>query len=361
MEGESINVKRSLYVLLISLLISGCVEPKIIDDINIISAVGYDSHEGNKVKGTVIIPVYKADKSISNESFTAVAKQSKAINRKLQQKSADPLENGSIEVVLFGKEQAEKGVIDMIDTLERDAKIGSHLILAVVDGEAQTVLDKNLGNRGTGTYLNTLLMHNMKRRELPRTNLHLYLFSYYSRLKDPFLPYIELEEDDKVNVKGVALFKDEKVISYLDESEMFFFKALMENFENGSYTFETDDEYVTLFSLTLDRDYKVKDALTNPVVELKVKLDAHIREFSGEKLDPKTLKKIEKRFEEIIVKKCEEMLNDFKEKHIDPVGIGLFAQTQTRNFDKKKWNEVYAKATIKVDAEVSISETGIVE
>jgi spore germination protein len=354
-------MKKCLLVLFIVFFISGCVEPKIIDDINIISAAGYDAHEGDAVKGTVIIPVYKADKSISNVSFTAVATQSKAINRKLQQKSADPLESGSIEVVLFGKEKAEKGIIDMIDTLERDAKIGSQIILAVVDGKAQKILEKNLGNRGTGSYLSTLLTHNMIRRELPRTNLHLFLFSYYSKVKDPFLPYVILEEDDKVNVKGVALLEDDRVVSYLDESKMFFFKALMENFKNGSYTFEMGDEYVTLFSLALDRDYKIKHALTNPVVEIKVKLKAHIREFSGRKLDAKTQKKIEKKFEEIITKKCEDMLNDFKEKHIDPVGIGLLAKTQTRNFDEKKWNEVYPKATIKVQAEVNISETGIVE
>lgn len=356
-------MKRKLILIgcLSSILLAGCVQPKIIDDINIISAVGYDAHEGEKVKGTIIIPVYKADKSISNEQFTAVATQSKAINRKIQQKSADPLENGSIEAILFGKELAEKGVIDIIDTLERDAKIGSHLLLAVTDGEASSILKKRLGNRGTGTYLNTLLEHNMKSRELPRNNLHLFLFSYYSRVKDPFMPYIELEEDDKVNVKGIALFKDDKVVSYLEDEKMFFFKALMENFRNGSYTFKVEDNYVTLFSLTLDRDYKIKNALTNPEINIKINLEAHIREFSGNKIDPKMIKKIEKRFAKIIEKSCEEMLYDFIKQDIDPVGIGLLAKTQTRKFDYKKWEEAYPKSKVNITTSLYVSETGIVE
>lgn len=355
-------IRKSLLIAcLSSILLVGCVQPKIIDDINIMSAVGYDAHEGNKVKGTIIIPVYKADKSISNEQFMAVATQSKAINRKVQQKSADPLENGSIEVILFGKELAEKGVIDIIDTLERDAKIGSHLLLALVDGEASTVLNKRLGNRGTGTYLNTLLDHNMKSRELPRNNLHLFLFSYYSRVKDPFMPYIELEGDDKVNVKGIALFKDDKVVSYLEDEKMFFFKALMENFRNGSYTFKVEDNYVSLFSLTLDRDYKIKNALTNPEINIKINLEAHIREYSGNKIDPKMIKKIEKRFANIIEKSCEEMLYDFIKQDIDPVGIGLLAKTQTRKFDYKKWEEAYPKSKVNITTDVYVSETGIVE
>ncbi|WP_283244051.1 Ger(x)C family spore germination protein [Bacillus suaedaesalsae] len=342
-------------------MLAGCVQPKVIDDINIMSAVGYDSHKGDKVKGTIVIPVYKTDKSISNEQFTAIATQSKAINRKAQQKSADPLENGSIEVVLFGKELAEKGVIEIIDTLERDAKIGSHLLVAVSEGKASSILNKRLGNRGTGTYLNTLLRHNMKTRELPRNNLHLFLFSYYSRVKDPFMPYIELEEDDKVNVKGVALFKDDKVVSYLEEEKMFFFKALMENFRNGSYTFRVEDNFVTLFSLTLNRDYKIKNAMTNPEINIKINLEAHIREFSGDKLDPKMIKKIEKRFSKIVEKSCEEMLYDFIEQEIDPVGIGLLAKTQTRKFDYKKWEEAYPKSKVNITSEVYVSETGIVE
>jgi spore germination protein len=353
-------MKKILFLLLIPSLLSGCVEEKIIDDINIISAVGYDKVEGDQVMGTAIIPVYKADKSISNESFTAIAKQSKAIDRKIQQKSADPMESGSIEVVLFGKEFAEEGVIEITDTLERDSSIGSNLFLAVVDGKAREVLESDLGNLGTGSYLSTLFEHNMTRRELPLSNLHLFLYAYYSKVKDAALPYVKLE-GNKVNIKGVALFDENKVVSYLDDADMFFFKALMENFKNGSYTFTIEDEFVTTYSLTLERKYTIEQALSDPLVNVKVKLKGHIREFSGEKIDTKMIKKIEKRFEEIINEKTETLLSKFKELQIDPVGIGLLAKTQTRNFDEEKWNEVYEKATFNVSSEVHISETGVVE
>jgi spore germination protein len=353
-------MKKYVLTLLTSLLLTGCVEQKIIDDINIMSAIGYDSLEDDQIKGTVIIPVYKADKSISSEDFKAIGVQSKEINRKLQQQSADPLENGGVEVVLYGRALAEKGIIELSDTLERDASIGSNLYLAVVDGKAEDILSKQLGNRGTGSYLSTMLEHNMQRRELPRTNLHLFLFSFYSKLKDPFLPYIELQ-DDKVSVKGVALFDKDKVVSYIGDEEMFFFKGLMENFKNGSYTLDVDGNKVTILSLTLNRDYKIKDAMTNPKVKLSVVMEGQIREFSGEKITPEILKKIEEKMKEEFEKKTEKMLNRFKEMHIDPIGIGLYARTQTRKLSKEKWKEAYPNAEINVKAKVLISETGIVE
>lgn len=353
-------MKKVIYFLVGIAFLAGCVEQKIIDDINIMSAVGYDAKEDGKVKGTIVIPVYKADKSISNESFVSVAKVSKEINRQSQMKSADPLENGGIEVVLFGKELAERGVFEITDTFERDAAIGSRLYLAVVDGKADEVLEKNLGNLGTGSYLSTLLEHNMRHRELPQSNLHLFMYSYYSEVKDAFLPYVKLT-GNKVKIIGIALFDKDKTIDYLNDKDMFFFKLLMENFRNGAYTFKVGKDYVTTYNITMKRKYDIKDTLTQPKVNLQVKLEAHIREFSGKTLDPKVVDRARKSLEEQINKRTEELLNRFRDKGIDPVGIGVLAKTQTRKFDEGKWNTAYSNATFHVTSKVEITETGVIQ
>ncbi|MCM3600499.1 Ger(x)C family spore germination protein [Robertmurraya korlensis] len=351
---------KILNILFLIVFLTGCVEQKIIDDINIMSGVGYDAKEDGKVKGTIVIPVYKADKSISNESFVAEAKVSKEINRQAQMKSADPLENGSIEIVLFGKELAERGLYEITDTFERDAGIGSRLYLAVVDGTADEIMQKNLGNLGTGSYLNTLLEHNMRHRELPLSNLHLFMYSYYSKVQDPFLPYVKLT-GNKVKVQGIALFDHDRAVDYLNSKDMFFFKALMENFRNGAYTFNVGKDIVTTYNITTKRKYDIKDPLTQPKVNLYVELEAHIREYTGKKLDSKVVDQAGKAFEEAINKKTKELLERFRDQKIDPIGIGVLAKTQTRKFDPDKWNEVYQNATFHVSSKVLITETGVIE
>lgn len=353
-------MKKSAAIILVLVLLTGCVEQKIIDDINIMSAVGYDALKDDQIKATIVIPVYKADKSISNETFVASAELSKEANRKAQLKSADPLENGSIEMVLFGKELAEKGVYDITDTFERDARIGAKLYLAVVDGEANEVLEKNLGNLGTGNYLNTLMEHNMLHRELPQSNLHVFMYAFYSRLKDPFLPYVELT-GNKVRIKGIALFKEDKAVSYLTSKEMFYFKALMENFRNGSYTFNVGKDSVSTYSISTKRKYKIKDTLTQPKVNLHIKLEAHIREFSGNKLDQKIIDQVGAAFEKNLSKKTTELLERFRDQGIDPIGIGMYAKAKTRHFDPEKWKEVYPNTTFNVTTKVLIAETGVIE
>jgi spore germination protein len=353
-------MKKVIYFLVLIAILTGCVQQKIIDDINIMSAVGYDAREDNKVKGTIVIPVYKADRSISNESFASEAKVSKEINRQSQMKSADPLENGGIEVVLFGKELAERGIYEITDTFERDAAIGSRLYLAVVDGTADKVLEKNLGNLGTGSYLNTLLEHNIRNREVPQSNLHLFMNSYYSNEQDPFLPYVKLT-GNKVKVIGIALFNKDKVVDYLNDKEMFFFKILMENFRNGAYTFKIGEDYVNTLNINTKRKYDIKDSLTQPKVNLVIKLEAHVREYSGRQLDSKIIDQIGKNLEEEINKKTKALLERFREQGIDPAGIGMLARSKTRNFDVDKWNEVYHNTTFHVTSKVTVTETGVIE
>jgi spore germination protein len=55
-----------IFMLNFVILLSCCVERQIIDDVNIETAVGYDLAENNKIKGTLLYPVYLPDRSVQN-------------------------------------------------------------------------------------------------------------------------------------------------------------------------------------------------------------------------------------------------------------------------------------------------------
>jgi spore germination protein len=55
-------------------------------------------------------------------------------------------------------------------------------------------------------------------------------------------------------------------------------------------------------------------------------------------------------------------MEQFKEKEIDPVGLGHFVGTQIRNFDINKWTDTqYKELIVKVESDVKITETGGIE
>jgi spore germination protein len=213
-----------------------------------------------------------------------------------------------------------------------------------------------------GMFLSDLIEHNIKQGMLPKTNLHNFTKAYYSEGKDPFLPYIKLE-GKVVSIKGIALFKGDKYVDYIKEENNFIFKILHEKFaKKSAVTVELDEgSFASIHNISSKSRYNITDPLTEPSINIKVTTEAVIREFTDGEITKETVKKIESKVEEEIIKKGEEMIRKFQELKIDPLGIGNHVKHRTREWDKEKWRDLYPDATIKVEANVKISEFGIID
>ena len=55
--------------------------------------------------------------------------------------------------------------------------------------------------------LSDLLEQNIETETIPRTALNIFLYNFYSSGCDPFLPYIEVDEDKSASIKGHRFFK----------------------------------------------------------------------------------------------------------------------------------------------------------
>ncbi|MEH7382896.1 Ger(x)C family spore germination protein [Bacillus sp. JJ1533] len=352
----------AICAIIIVTIVYGRISVEIIDEINMVAAVGFDRAEGQKVNGTAVIPVFKADKSIDNASFTGESFLAKEIITVLQKKSADPLVTGAVRVVLYEDELAKNGILRYIDALQRDASIGSKINLAIIEGKTKDVLEKNLGNRGTGEYLSILLQHNIEKRDLPRSDLHTFMYRHYMEGMDPYLPMLKLLSD-KMEITGLGLFQHGKLVSKIDEPDLFFFKALVQNYGEGAYTIRLreTDEYASIRRIKSKRKIKIEDIHGDPKVNITIKFQGILSEFSGQKTTPKVIKEIIEELGSTIKEKSEAMLKDFQEKNIDPVGIGYIARHSTRGLDYEKWKRDYPNMQIDVHVEVELTETGIIE
>ncbi|WP_230500506.1 Ger(x)C family spore germination protein [Sutcliffiella rhizosphaerae] len=339
------------------------MEKEIVDDINIESVEGFDLIEEDLIVGTFLVPVYKADKTIENETFSAVAHLNKDILRNAQKESSAPIVNGSVQVVLFNKALAERGVIELMDGLQRDSSIGTGLFVAVVDGPSKEILEENLGARGTGEYIYDLIEHNMDRRDVPKINMHIFLSDYLEKGKDANLPVLKKTEN-KVEIIGVAVLKGDKYEMLIPNSQLFYFKMLVDKHTDGSAAFKVPnkEEYVSVKSISSDRKFKVKWKNGMPYINIHVEVDGALREFTGNKVTPEKLLEFEKLFEEKIIAESESMIQEFKQRGVDPVGLGYEVKSRTRGFDYKKWkDQLYPEVNVTVTAKVRIISTGITE
>ncbi|MGF2617696.1 Ger(x)C family spore germination protein [Rossellomorea vietnamensis] len=364
---------NKLMLILLLLLVpplSGCAEQEILDDLNIETAKAYDLADDNLIRATALYPRYSADKQIQNVTLTAEAETTGEVLDLLEKKSELPLVRGSLENVIISEEMARRGMLHIADSLQRYASVGSRVTILVSDGQAGDILKGNYGNKGTSDYISTLVEHNIKRGDLAESNLHLFLFNYYQKGQTPYLPMIEVEEDNSLDLNGIAIFKKDKMIDKVSKEDMFYFKLLADRHSQGNQVVKLPDEdgdpkkstEASITSLKSTQKIRIDHHSTPVSINVLIEIKGIIREFTGDRLTPAKVKKVETQIEKNIVDHCLRMLRNFQDKNVDPIGFGQFQKHGVRKMDFKKWEEEqYPMAEISVTANVDILESGTVE
>ncbi|WP_163536267.1 Ger(x)C family spore germination protein [Gracilibacillus sp. YIM 98692] len=363
-------MKRILLLIVICLLgvLSACVQKQILDDVQLVTAIGYELTNENELKATAVTPIYKPDKTIISDIFTETGPLSKEIRKQLNMQSSRPFVSGKIEIGLYSKDLAQKGMLDLLDTFYRDPAVGSRAYLAIVDGNMQSLLEKQYGQQDNGIYLSHMFEQNIDTGSLPRTNLNQFLSAYYSQGIDPFIPIVK-QENGQVKLDGHALFRGDKMVGELSAKNMFIFKVLMDKYTKQDSTAvkltetnQREGEYVSVLKIRAKRVYKIENTTEVPKITINVKIEGNVEEYSeGQQIDKKIIKTAQKSMQSQVKKQADDMISMFQELRIDPIGIGGQVRSRQRNWDENHWLDVYPNADINVDVQVSLTETGIVE
>lgn len=351
---------KIIILIMVITVLTGCVQKEILDDVNLESGSAYDYVNG-KILGTALVPIYLPDKEVENKTFSASSDLSRDFLRDVQRQSSDPLVTGSIKIVLFGEQLArEKGILDLIDSLQRDSSIGAGLYLAVTKGQSKKIIEGKYGKRGNAIYLSNLIRHNMKNKDIPRTNLHRFLFDFNQKGKTPYLPEIRQLGKEQIEISGISFFSNGRVVDTIPASKMFYFKLLVDKYSRGTLKVHHKKERAAIESIR--SKYKMRLTSRNPyTVDVQLKINAVLNEYSGVRITPKEIGEIEKILQKNIEIECKKLTEQFQEKNIDPIGFGHFVKSQTRKFNYDKWKTDYRQLKVNVHADVTITESGVIE
>ncbi|MDQ0199473.1 Ger(x)C family spore germination protein [Neobacillus ginsengisoli] len=341
------------------LLLAGCAsEEKIIDDIDLVTAVGYDYVDGHNVMGTVSIPVFRPDKSISTETFSDVSSLIRENRAKLDSEADKPLFSGKLEVALYSKELAQHGIYQFIDYLNREPSVGSRVLIAVVEGNAKDLIKKKFSTTDTGLYYSSLLEKHIKKGTIPKTNLHQMMYMYFSKGGDPFLPLLKMK-NKKVKIDGIALFKDDKYVGKIPFKQTFAFKTLVENFDSGIFPIHNGDKSAVVENVRAKRHYTVDTSRSVPKVNIDISIDGVIREYKGTINNQKMVQVLEKEMEKQITKDYKKIITTMQELNVDPIGLGDIIKSQDRSFNINKYKSYYREIPIKTNVKIKITEYGV--
>ena len=354
----------------IALIMSGCHKARIVDELLIVHAMGYDV-AGGKYVGTAIYPTFKQGPMTKPDILTTTSSTIYDLIPRLSSKSALPIEEGQLRMVVFGKEFAKRGVTEIVHSFARNNKVGSRLQLSVAAGKAEELLRITAETTVSDTlYLSNLVEHNIETMNLPETNLHIFMYNYFGKGRDPYLPYLK-RHGNFVKLEGLALFKKDKYVGTVNLRDSFFVKLLLNETKNGVFQVkisnkrgdEKRDQRVLLQNLYGKADYSLGKKEGRDMVKIDIHIRALIRDYpvSIDMTKPESHTRISRMMEKEVEREIKKLIAYFQKKEIDPLGIGDFVRSKTRNWNEREFYKKYNDLIIKPEVSIQIVQTGIGE
>ncbi|WP_417900131.1 Ger(x)C family spore germination protein [Bacillus haimaensis] len=375
---------KLIFMLASYILLSGCLQQKPLEELGLVTAMGYDK-EDEQLRGTIVY--YEFDPLHTNDSkmVSSLSNTIKGIRQKENLSSSRKLVSGQLRIAIYGEELAKEGIISYIDTLSRDSEVGTMVYLSVAENSAYDLINNSQQSQeitNVGTYLYDLISQNVEAESLVSPTLHEFMQCYYSEGRDPILPILDFT-DDTLLIKGLALFKDEKMKGMIDIDKSFYLKLMLDPYRAGTIeialpkknlgTFikkreqvqnESEKLFVSLDHLESSVDIKLED-INSTDYKINVDVVTRMQEIS-EDYDlgnPKALAVIEEEIGKLMKRKMEKIIEEFQSLGVDPIGFGNYYRSRVgyEKFSRKIWEGIYPEATFSIEVNTKILRTGVMD
>ncbi|MED4779941.1 Ger(x)C family spore germination protein [Brevibacillus choshinensis] len=359
------------------LFFAGGIEKRVLERMGLIVAVGYDELPRDRLLGTAVLYQIDPDAKekvnvISNTAFT-----SKGFRNAANVESSKKLAGGQIRVAVYHEPLARKGIINLVDTLSRDADIGTGVYLTVSKTRVVDLLSHRYPEfANIGAYLYQNIKQNIRGERLISSTLHEFLHDYYSVGKDPVLPYITLHGDE-VMINKIAMFKDDRMVGTMSLQDAFLIKLLRDRFRAGNIELKIDAKPLAKYLHKGQQDKPIHIVLeqigsksrinvmdpTTPTFDIQVKFEVSLQEIDSQ-IDlgkPDSLKALQKEVNTELVHLLQTFLKETQKMGVDPIGFGLKYNAQVRGakLTKEKWRSYYQKAKFNINFNTMIIRTGV--
>lgn len=372
------KLKHFFLISFLILILVGCAEQKLLEQVGMSTLLGYDLSDDNQLLLSAVIREVNPEYQSNVQVITAKNKTSRGALSDINRKTSKKVMTGQMRVVLFGEELASEGIGHYIDTLSKNSETSGNLLIAIVEGETNSLLEYDFQNiEDVGSHIFKLLEHNIKNEQMISSTLHEVARDYYSIGRDIAIPILK-REDETIEISGVALFNAGKMVGKLPAEDSFYVKLSRELYESA--LFETtiprdslpasqtthSDQNVPIVLDTINTEKKVKliDPGT-PEYTVEIEVFGRLLEIEAEmNLDKqKNVKLLEEEIGKSISKDLEKVLVICQEVNSDVFGLGEYYRSSVRNskLTNENWKKLYPQAKVNIKVNFKILRSGSFE
>ena len=274
------------------------------------------------------------------------------------------------QVVIISKDIAQQGIAKYLDYFFRDHETRYDVGIVISDGKAGEVLD-------VVSHLESFPAQDLKKLvERQKDDAHGPQCTLFSFIKDYKIPYkstlvpivriITPEESDNkspyLHIAGSAVFKDDKMVTSLDENQTRGALWVLGQVENGIIALDYEGANVAIEIIEGSGDFNVEYVDGRIKIKANAKMTGVLGELQGSrKVEPVVLRAIEKACAEEIESKIRSAFNEIQSNKADVLGIAeRFYRYHYKTWKKiaDDFDSLYENADLTVDVKTEIIRTG---
>jgi spore germination protein KC len=369
------------------ILLTGCWNRIEINDIAIVTAIGLDLAEGDKLRLSLQVAIPSKLGSTgggggeSGKSTIIISETGATVSeayRNIQGKLPRRIFFSQSRVLLIGEDLARNGVLNIIDFHTRYAEPRINSFIMFTKGKASVVINSMPKFESVSAE---------ETKELAKLNvgLKIYVRDFLNMLLadglEPFAPQFRLEplevntknKTGKIQaVNGVAVFKKDKLIGWMDAAETRGLLWLRNEVKTGVITIKVPEEDGggNISTEIISADTKIVPILKNGKLKLTINVITELGVIENDSqltmFETKVIKDIQKDIEKEIRDRVQLVVDKMqKEYQSDIFGFGQSVYKkypkEWNTHYKKDWEQEFAQVEVKINSKARIRRIGLIK
>ena len=364
-------MKRILILLFSLFVLTGCSDYRELTDMAIASSIGLDIKDGNY---NVIVHVLDAKKtgekdvSPNIKIYESSGKTLHEALRKIVLESPQKLYVGHLNSFVISERFAKEGISKIFDFILRDSEVEKSFNLIVTKNNIDEIM--NINNSDSNVPLQDIsksidLSTNIEGSTSSIT-FDRFIESVMKIGIDPVLPVILIkDEDDKKTIsldEQIAIFKDDKLVSYLNKDNTFIYNLLNNNLSSSVFSFKCDkSNYGSIEILDYSSNYYYDFDLNKIITEVDIISSLSELNCNMNIENNKIMDEIEIRIKNELSKNINNFFNEIKKSESDILGIEQYIYRNNYLFYEKNKNnisELLSNSEIDLNLNITIEQIG---
>jgi spore germination protein KC len=347
------------------------------DKINIVAGIAVDTSPDGGYELTIELIDIAAIKNGSAQDALIVSAEGPSLfeaTRNAKKKLFNTLYFGSMRTIIVSEEVArDTGVLPIIDGFIRGAETRETVVLVVSQEKkaSDLILAAGLDFSDTSMEIAKIVVDNRKSdstaRNVPLFEAYNYVQAKGLELVLPAFHVVENDDEEVVELNGVGIFREDKLVSFLSPEESHYFLMATDDGTRGALSFTLPERgaAVSLEIVECVNKPAVRYADGAVTASVEVDLDYRIVELAGvsEPVSEEVLRDINQQAERVLADRIARVFHETqKNPGLDIYGYGnLLYENQYKLWTEiaEQWDELYRNASFEVRVKTTNVNVGV--